>query len=224
MNDQVREMVLAAKTESDYAKLDVYVSLALGLRPYMIKDGGRTGKIYFLRPERIDDGKGYYESSRVEVVSVERLREAEQVNWAHQKDSLMTLLIELRVSTEVYGGKDSTSGGDGVWVEIDHCSHGVLVTGPNALTNMSERIALGWAFVGAVALWGCLRGRLDGIVMPGDRVGYSLGEICNRGGCVGVLDLRPVENCSCHISAPCGACENSKLFCTVCGRESEDGE
>lgn len=35
---------------------------------------------------------------------------------------------------------------------------------------------------------------------------------------------RVVENCSCHISAPCGACVNAPLVCTNCGYEPDEPE
>ena len=35
--------------------------------------------------------------------------------------------------------------------------------------------------------------------------------------CGGVLAYPKVENCSCHISPPCGACTNNLLTCPVCG-------
>lgn len=51
--------------------------------------------------------------------------------------------------------------------------------------------------------------------------GEEEGETCNRNGCGGTMDWPKVENCSCHISAPCGACENNPLTCDQCGAEVE---
>ncbi len=39
--------------------------------------------------------------------------------------------------------------------------------------------------------------------------------------CPGVLAFPPVENCSCHLNPPCGACVNNPLTCSECGWESE---
>ena len=56
-------------------------------------------------------------------------------------------------------------------------------------------------------------------------IGYGEGEACNRDACKGILDVHPVEGCSCHINPPCGACTEPRGFCPVCGwEESEDPE
>ena len=56
-------------------------------------------------------------------------------------------------------------------------------------------------------------------------LGISEGEICNREGCTGTIQLRPVENCSCHISAPCSACTSPRHYCNMCDwEESEEIE
>lgn len=39
--------------------------------------------------------------------------------------------------------------------------------------------------------------------------------------CAGIMIFGPVENCSCHISPPCGWCENNPLVCDTCGAEVE---
>jgi hypothetical protein len=56
--------------------------------------------------------------------------------------------------------------------------------------------------------------------------GYSKGEICNRDGCVGVIDEHDLDGgCSCHINPPCSYCETPKEYCPVCGwdaREEKD--
>lgn len=38
--------------------------------------------------------------------------------------------------------------------------------------------------------------------------------------CIGQLFYPPVENCSCHINAPCGACIDNTLICDKCGAEA----
>lgn len=40
-------------------------------------------------------------------------------------------------------------------------------------------------------------------------------------GCCGRLQLTEVENCSCHINAPCGACLSVKLVCDDCGEVAQ---
>lgn len=52
--------------------------------------------------------------------------------------------------------------------------------------------------------------------------GYYEGEVCNREGCKGFIELEKVENCSCHISAPCWAHENAGLCCPDCGWRAAD--
>ena len=56
-----------------------------------------------------------------------------------------------------------------------------------------------------------------------DKVGYCEGETCHRNGCDGVIKLEEVENCSCHLSAPCGECTNAGMWCPECNwREKDD--
>lgn len=52
--------------------------------------------------------------------------------------------------------------------------------------------------------------------------GRTEGETCWRNGCQGVIELRPVEGCSCHINPPCGACSTPAEFCPECGWEAAD--
>ena len=55
------------------------------------------------------------------------------------------------------------------------------------------------------------------------KYGYMEGDICLRSGCKGMVKEHPVENCSCHISPPCGACTSPRCYCETCGwEESED--
>ena len=53
-------------------------------------------------------------------------------------------------------------------------------------------------------------------------LGYYEGDICNREGCEGLIELEKVENCSCHISPPCWAHENASLCCPDCGWRAAD--
>jgi hypothetical protein len=46
--------------------------------------------------------------------------------------------------------------------------------------------------------------------------GEQEGETCWRDGCQGVIANRPSENCSCHISPPCGSCTAAREYCPKC--------
>ena len=53
-------------------------------------------------------------------------------------------------------------------------------------------------------------------------LGYTEGERCNRHGCNGIMAERAVENCSCHIWPPCGACTEERGYCPKCGADVRD--
>jgi hypothetical protein len=42
------------------------------------------------------------------------------------------------------------------------------------------------------------------------------GDLCPVRACDGILEPKPVENCSCHINPPCPACEGQVLWCPEC--------
>lgn len=45
---------------------------------------------------------------------------------------------------------------------------------------------------------------------------YSEGDKCNN--CDnGVMQFKNILECRCHLAAPCNACVNAPLTCTVCG-------
>src|ERR1700744_4843755 len=52
--------------------------------------------------------------------------------------------------------------------------------------------------------------------------GTEEGATCLRNGCQGVIAEHPVENCSCHISPPCGACTTPREYCPVCDWSAEE--
>lgn len=53
--------------------------------------------------------------------------------------------------------------------------------------------------------------------------GVDEGETCGRDGCTGKIEVKPVENCSCHINPPCSACTSPRGECPECGwDEAED--
>lgn len=47
------------------------------------------------------------------------------------------------------------------------------------------------------------------------------GVVCAMEGCDGVIEFSEVENCSCHISAPCSGCMGTKFVCPKCGWEED---
>jgi len=54
----------------------------------------------------------------------------------------------------------------------------------------------------------------------GDEVDYSSleeGDKCPVEDCDGRIEIPPVVDCSCHIIAPCGSCEDNPLACNTCG-------
>lgn len=53
-------------------------------------------------------------------------------------------------------------------------------------------------------------------------INYGEGEVCGRDGCTGHIKRHEVENCSCHISPPCGACTSPLNFCPECDWEEAD--
>ncbi|MBB1606505.1 MULTISPECIES: hypothetical protein [unclassified Pseudomonas] len=55
-----------------------------------------------------------------------------------------------------------------------------------------------------------------------NELGYEEGANCNRDGCDGVIELEKVDNCSCHISAPCSGHENQDTWCPECGWRAKD--
>lgn len=48
------------------------------------------------------------------------------------------------------------------------------------------------------------------------------GDCCPQSDCKGHMDIGETEGCSCHISAPCSACENSGLVCDECGFDTAE--
>lgn len=57
-----------------------------------------------------------------------------------------------------------------------------------------------------------------------NELGFEGGSVCGRSGCSGVIAERAVENCSCHISPPCGACTEPREHCPECGWRLVDEE
>lgn len=53
-------------------------------------------------------------------------------------------------------------------------------------------------------------------------LGYCEGDLCNRDGCEGVIEIEKVENRSCHLSAPCWGHENADMCCPDCGWRAAD--
>ncbi len=57
------------------------------------------------------------------------------------------------------------------------------------------------------------------------KIGTEEGEVCNRGGCKGIIEVIPDSQreggCSCHINPPCSFCTFNPQFCPECGWEPE---
>ena len=50
-----------------------------------------------------------------------------------------------------------------------------------------------------------------------ERPGIETGEICNRKGCIGIIQETENElGCSCHINPPCSGCTTDRHYCPVC--------
>ncbi|MCP9290046.1 hypothetical protein [Gracilimonas sediminicola] len=53
-------------------------------------------------------------------------------------------------------------------------------------------------------------------------IGFEAGEICNRNGCKGIIEVHDVEGtCSCHINPPCSYCTHPKEYCAECDWSAE---
>lgn len=52
--------------------------------------------------------------------------------------------------------------------------------------------------------------------------GYCEGDTCHRDGCTGEIQMRAPDNCSCHLSAPCGACTAPRCYCNRCEWDEAD--
>lgn len=48
---------------------------------------------------------------------------------------------------------------------------------------------------------------------------YQEGDKCEDPECDGVLGYSLIEDCSCHIAAPCHWCEERGFTCSECGEE-----
>jgi hypothetical protein len=56
------------------------------------------------------------------------------------------------------------------------------------------------------------------------KIGMDEGATCNRDGCPGTIEIRDVENCSCHLSPPCNACVENPLICSECDISTNNDE
>lgn len=63
--------------------------------------------------------------------------------------------------------------------------------------------------------------KLQGSKVATLKPGADEGDICNRDGCTGRLELTESKDCSCHISPPCNSCLDIHSHCPVCGWEGE---
>mgnify|MGYP001176802239 FL=1 len=53
--------------------------------------------------------------------------------------------------------------------------------------------------------------------------GFLEGDVCNRLGCSGVIEVQEKEGCcNCHINAPCSYCTTQTEYCPKCGWSAEE--
>lgn len=57
-----------------------------------------------------------------------------------------------------------------------------------------------------------------------EEFGQHEGDTCGRRMCAGVITVRPVEGCSCHINPPCSSCSEPREYCPECEWEAVDDE
>lgn len=56
-------------------------------------------------------------------------------------------------------------------------------------------------------------------------IGIETGEMCNRGGCNGIIEeSEPHGCCSCHISPPCSHCVDDRHYCPICNWQGIDDQ
>jgi hypothetical protein len=55
-----------------------------------------------------------------------------------------------------------------------------------------------------------------------NELGYEEGATCHRDDCKGVIELEPVEGCSCHLNAPCWRHISADMHCPDCGWRAAD--
>ncbi len=54
-------------------------------------------------------------------------------------------------------------------------------------------------------------------------IGTIEGEVCNRNGCKGIIELMGTESsCSCHINPPCSHCTDAREYCPECDWSAKD--
>jgi hypothetical protein len=54
-----------------------------------------------------------------------------------------------------------------------------------------------------------------------DQFGTDEGQLCRRDGCCARIEIKPTENCLCHINPPCSGCVEAPLWCPDCGWEAQ---
>jgi hypothetical protein len=54
--------------------------------------------------------------------------------------------------------------------------------------------------------------------------GWEEGSTCCRDHCSGIIKTHRSDNCSCHLSAPCGSCTAPRNFCPECDWEEADDD
>jgi hypothetical protein len=54
------------------------------------------------------------------------------------------------------------------------------------------------------------------------KYGYNEGDLCNRDGCKGTINVHDKEGCSCHINPPCSSCARTYEYCPECGWDHQE--
>ena len=54
------------------------------------------------------------------------------------------------------------------------------------------------------------------------KIPFEEGSSCPDTNCEGVIAYLPIRGCRCHLCAPCSACVENTLECSICGFTEED--
>lgn len=68
----------------------------------------------------------------------------------------------------------------------------------------------------------CLGSKPDAKIIDNIKLGLEEGDICNRNKCTGIIELTPLIDCTCNVSAPCGSCLAREFYCPTCDWQETD--
>lgn len=60
--------------------------------------------------------------------------------------------------------------------------------------------------------------------MSAERTWLEEGDPCPNEDCEGRMIYPKVENCTCFINPPCGACTDNQVECEICGEQDPEWE